>query len=360
MRVDQLLNSVVEGDAISADAAEIRRRLLALGFDSGVYVKEAGARPRADVPTRPAEELDPGADLLIYHHSLGSALTDLFLAYPAKRVLRYHNITPARFFEGWDPPMVEVMEEGRRQLRRTGPLCELGVGVSEFNRAELGDAGFAWSEVLPVLLNPADFDAEPDPALFDSLRARAEQGPLWLFVGRFVPNKCQADLVRAFAAFKRAASPGATLVLVGVPFTSTYRDAVLGLARELGVLDSLVVRGPVSPEELAACYRAADVFVSLSEHEGFCVPLVEAMHHRVPVVAYRAAAVPETLGGAAVLLDDKDPVLVAAAVDEVLGDPEVRKALEERARLRLEELSPERTGRRLEQLVSGLLGGGRA
>ena len=353
VRVDQLLQSVVQGDAISADATEIWRRLETAGVESGVYVGETGDRPREDVPTRPAKDLQPGADILIYHLSSGSDLVNRFLAYPAKRVLLYHNITPPRFFEGWDPPMVEVARAGRRQLRRAGPLCDFATGESEFNRLDLRVAGFARTAVLPVatLVDPAGLELEPDPATMAELLARKEQGPLWLFVGRFVPNKCQPDVVRSFAAFKRASAPGATLALIGSAYTGSYHEATLRLAEELGVRDSVIARGPVSPAELSAFYRSADVFVCLSEHEGFCAPLLEAMHFRVPIVAYAAAAIPETVGEAGVVLKRKDPVLVAATVDELLSDGSLRRELDRQAAARLDELSPDKSWGRFESLL---------
>ena len=358
MRVDQLLQSVVEGDAISADATEIWRRLRSIGVDSDVYVGEIGGRPRPDVPTRPAAELRPGADALIYHLSSGSNLVDRFLAYPAKRVLVYHNITPARFFEGWDPPMVDVANAGRRQLRRAGPLCHFATGESEFNRVDLEAAGFRTTAVLPVatLVDPSGLDIQPDQKTLDELATLKGRGPLWLFVGRFVPNKCQADVVRSFAAFKRASEPEATLVLIGSAYTGSYHEATLDLADKLGVAASVIARGPVSLAELSAFYRSADVFVCLSEHEGFCAPLLEAMHFRVPIVAYASSAIPETVGQAGVVVSSKDPVLVAAAVAEVLSDRDLRGHLERQAALRLEELSPERSWSRLESLLAENIG----
>ena len=358
MRVDQLVQSVVEGDAISADATEIWRRLTSMGVESDVYVGETGGRPRPDVPTRPASDLEPGADALIYHLSSGSALVDRFLAYPAKRVLVYHNITPPRFFEGWDPPMVSVAAAGRRQLRRAGPLCDFATGESEFNRKDLRSAGFGRTAVLPVatLVDPASLEVEPDTATLDELAARKANGPIWMFVGRFVPNKCQVDIVKAFAAFRRASAPGATLALIGSAYTGSYHKGTLELAERLGVLESVIARGPVSLAELSAFYRSADLFVCMSEHEGFCAPLLEAMHFRVPIVAYAAAAIPETVAGAGVLLDTKDPLLVAAAADELLADSELRALLDERARTRLEELSPDRSWGRLESLLAENIG----
>jgi glycosyltransferase involved in cell wall biosynthesis len=354
VRIDQLVGSVVVGDAISAHTAELWRHLRARGFESEIYVKERGALPRDDVDTRPADEVGPEADVLIYHLSVGSELLDRFLAFPGRKVALYHNITPARYFEGWDPPMVEIMRAGRRDLTRAAPLTDLGVGVSEFNRAELVSAGFAPTAVVPLVVNPADHDVVPDSDLADILQRRREAGRVWLFVGRFAPNKCQADIVKAFAAYRRASDPGATLLLIGAPTTASYRDAVMKVAERLGVEDALTVCGPVSPAQLSACYRAADVFVCLSEHEGFCAPLVEAMYHQVPIVAYRAGAVPETVGSSAVFLDDKDAVFVGAVIDEVLQDKTLRAELVEAGLARIAALAPDQAFRRLDELLADM------
>ncbi|MGH9054759.1 MAG: glycosyltransferase [Acidimicrobiales bacterium] len=330
MRVDQLLPSLVTGDAISAHAAGLQQALVDLGHRSSIYVGEPGPAPMPGVATRRAEEMDGGADAILYHLSVGSALTDRFLACGGRKVVVYHNITPPHFFEGWDPPVAEIMRQGYRDLQRCAPLVILGAGVSEYNRQALRAVGFARTALLPVPLaeaGPAPAATAPAGTLGAELAERRRGGPLWLFVGRIAPNKCQADVVRAFAAYRRAAQPGAVLLLVGVAFTASYRDAVLDLAGRLGVADAVLVRGPVSDADLEVAYCAADVLVCLSEHEGFCVPLTEAMQHRVPIVAYAAGAVPETAGDAAVLLSTKDPVVVAAAVDEVLSSPVLRDEL---------------------------------
>ena len=355
MRVDQLVGSVVEGDAISWDAVAIREALLDLGFESDIYVKETGSRPRRDVTTRPAAELTPGADLLIYHLSIGSELTERYFSYTGPRIVRYHNVTPARYFEGWDPPMVDVMKKGRLELRQVAGVSDLGLGVSEYNRTELEAAGFPRTDSLPIVPDHHELEKESDPRMAAELAARLERGPLWLFVGRFVPNKSQVDLVRAFAAYRRGSSRDATLLLIGSAFTASYRDATLALATDLGVADSVMIPGQVSDEELAACYRAASVFVCLSEHEGFCLPLIEAMRHHVPIVAYAAAAVPETVAGAGILLDDKDPVLVAATVDELLGDVKLQTHLNDLASARLQGLTPDLLKPRLQSIISEVL-----
>ena len=199
--------------------------------------------------------------------------------------------------------------------------CRLGIADSEFNRSELAANGYRPTAVAPILLDLESFDREVDEAELARLqRAKDDGGADWLFVGRVTPNKCQHDVVKAFAAHRRFHDPKARLHIVGGVASEPYAAALRAFVRKLGLNDCVSMTGPVSPGALAAHYRAADVYVCLSEHEGFCVPLLECMHFGVPIVAFGVTAVPETLADAGVCLPDKSPALVAAAVDRVLTD----------------------------------------
>lgn len=334
MRIDQLVPSFASQDATGALASAIRHSLGELGHESVIYAGEVVSITDESDPVAPVGEMDGKAELIIYHLGIGSPLVDLFLAEPSKRAVLYHNITPPRFFEGWDPPVVEAVRRGYADLERCAAVATLGIGVSEYNRDALRRAGFAKTELLPIPVEPPALTQPMQTPLAQQLAERRKGGRIWLFVGRFVPNKCQADVVRAFAAYRRAVDPQATLLLVGSRFTGSYQDAVMELAGQIGVGDAVIAPGAVSEGDLASCYQAADVFVCLSEHEGFCVPLVEAMHHQLPVVAYAAGAVPETLGGAGVLLSEKDPVLVAAATHLVMESQPLRSELVTRGKSR--------------------------
>ncbi|MGY6500683.1 MAG: glycosyltransferase, partial [Acidimicrobiales bacterium] len=200
--------------------------------------------------------------------------------------------------------------------------------------------GYPEPVVVPVLVDVAGRVGGVDPVVVDRVRGGA--GSVWLFVGRLAPNKCQHDVVRAFAVFRRVVDPSARLVLVGGSSSGRYVDAVGALVQELGLVGSVVVAGSVPDEELGSYYAAADVFVCLSEHEGFCVPLLEAMFHETPVVAFAAAAVPETVGSAGLVVGDKSPVVVSSAVARVLGDVGLRERLVAAGRDRVEHFSLER------------------
>jgi glycosyltransferase involved in cell wall biosynthesis len=253
------------------------------------------------------------------------------------------------------------VEWGRRQLSELAPYTELAIAVSAYNEAELVEAGYGSTAVAPVLVDPEAFDREVDSsAMTDLQRAKDSGGSDWLFVGRISPNKCQHDIVSAFAAYVKVYDPKARLHLVGGSSSHAYSTTLERYVAALDLTSSVTITGSVPTGVLAAHFRTADVFVCLSEHEGFCVPLLEAMHHELPIVAFEAAAVPEMLrGGAGVLLRDKSPLTVATAVHRVLSDQVLGQTLGEGAQRRLAELSLERTRARWMQVLEplGLLRG---
>ena len=212
--------------------------------------------------------------------------------------------------------------------------------------------------MVPILLDVAALDATPpDPATLGRLsRRKGRGGTDWLFVGRLAPNKAQHDLVKAFAAYRRLYDERARLHLVGGSSSHQYEMALTAFVDALGLGDAVDITGPVSAGALTAYFETADVYVVVSEHEGFCVPLLEAMHHRVPIVAYSAAAVPETLGEAGLLLDAKDPYTIASAVDRVVTDAAVRAQLVEAGAERLRAFDIEKSRRKLLAAIAPVVG----
>lgn len=356
--IHQLLPSFAPRDAIGAHAVQVQRVLRGLGVDSGIYVADAHREVRRSVqPYRELPAPRPGEPTwLLYQCSTGSPVADWLLHRPERKLSNYHNITPASFFEPWEPHVGAELLEARRQLDLLAPATELGIADSAFNEAELQAVGYGATTVVPILLDTATFDHEVDRGALDRLQeARSGGGADWLFVGRVAPHKAQHDLVKAFAAYRRVYDPLARLHVVGGPSSHAYWTALERFVAALGLADAVDLAGSVSPGELAARYRVADVFVCVSEHEGFCVPLLEAMHHEVPIVAFGAAAVPETLGPAGLVLDDKSPATVAAAAHRVLTDAALRSSLVAAGSGRVAEFALERTSRQLADVVTELL-----
>ena len=331
MRVHQLLAALSYGDAIGNEALAIQRHLRAAGHESDIFAEMV--HPRVAHLARPLweyREVSSPDTVCIYHFSIGSAAGRLVHSAPDRLVVIYHNITPAHFFLGFHPHLAGLCYHGRRELETFAARTELALGDSEFNRRELEAAGFAHTGVLPIVLDLSLYDRRPSAVvrrLYDDGRTNV------LFVGRIIPNKRIDDLVRSFAVFQRWLQPMSRLLLVGdTRGFERYLDRLRGLVRELGV-EEVVFTGQVDDDELYACYRVADVFLCLSEHEGFCVPLQEAMLFNLPVIAYDAGAVRETLHGGGLLLQDKRPDMVAELLDRVThGGPLRRAVLESQAR----------------------------
>ncbi|MDQ2914607.1 MAG: glycosyltransferase family 4 protein [Chloroflexota bacterium] len=349
MRVHQFHPTLAPGDAMSNHVFALRKKIRHWGYDSFAYAVEA--KPGvADVRSyrRLFREVRPD-DLLIVHFSMGSEVVDQLVKIPARRVLVYHNITPPEFFSGINPHAAASARLGLRQLSRIAPAFELAIGVSEFNRRALAEAGYEETARVPILLDWEHFAVPPNDAVLARWRGLRT---VLLFVGRISPNKRQDDLVRMLAYYRRCIDPEAHLVLVGA-----YRDQpqfharLVALIERLGLGGAVHFAGSVDDASLLAYYRGATAFVSLSEHEGFGVPFLEAMRFRLPVVAYDAAAIGETVGDAGVLLRERDLAETAEAA-AMVGEPtELREALVAAGERRVLDFDPDAVAERTRHVL---------
>ena len=356
--IHQFIPTFAPRDAIGTHALHVQRLLRGMGLESDIYaegiVRGTGrqARPYRTFGRRPA----PSRTWLLYQLSTGSAVADFVRSRPEPKLVNYHNVTTASLFAPWEPHVAVECSEGRRQLRDLAPHVDLGIAVSSFNEAELREAGYPHTTVAPVLVDLDGAASDADPGVLARLEgAKNAGGRDWLFVGRVAPHKCQHDVVRAFAVYRRLYDPKARLHLVGSPGSHAYVTMLERYVAALGLAGAVDLAGSVPGPALAAHFRAADVFVCLSEHEGFCVPLVEAMRLEVPVVAFASTAVPETVAGAGLVLEAKDPLTVAAAVDRVLGDVALRTALVASGRMRAADFTLDRSARRFTDLIEKFL-----
>jgi len=329
VRIDQVIPSIVERDAVSHHTLEAQRVLHSMGFVSEIFACNMGpglvgrVHKLEDLPREPPEH-----QWVCYQASIGSPAADVFASHPGLKLLNYHNISPSELVERWMPHLGEELRLGRRQLAELAPAVALGFADSEFNRAELEEVGYRCTMVAPLMIDTANFYCPPDPRVVERLAARRLLGGHdWLFVGQLLPHKAHHDVIKALACSRRLFDPDARLHLVGRESCRPYADALHRYVSKLGLGDAVEFVGSVPPGELSAYYTSADVLVCCSDHEGFCVPLLEAMHHRLPVVAYGVTAVPETVLDAGIVLPSKSPVLVAAAVERVLTDGELRYSL---------------------------------
>lgn len=353
MRIDQWVPALHRGDAIGDSARLMRDAFRAWGHTADVYALELDADLEGD--GRRYADWQPGGadDVVILHFALPSPLSPAFREQRGRRVLLHHNITPPEYFEGWDDELARICRIGREELGELAPHCSLGLADSEFSRRELEALGVARTGVLPICL---DFERYREPAN-PVLRRMLDDGAAnLLFVGRLAPNKRPEDLIRLASYWRRFLSQDVRVVLVGKPpRRRAYLDALQALAYEEGFTPSEVMfLGHVTHPELLACYQAARVFVSMSEHEGFGVPLVESMLMRVPVLAYSAAAVPHTLGGAGVQFTAKRLAEVAELAHGLASDEPLRASVLAGQDRRLEAFAPSRVLGSLRSYVESL------
>ena len=344
MIVHQLLSGAGPHDAVTGQALAYRRRFEAWGWGGRDHA--ATADPRVGRAIRPLSALRAGPrDVLLLHYSAHAPGLAPLLERPNPKALVFHNVTPARYFWDWDPVTAVRCEVGREQLGRFVAAVDVAAGVSAYNVAELTAAGARETAVVPILVDPSRLGAS------GQARAARADAPHLLFVGRLAPHKRQDELIRALALLRAERAPGARLTLVGEAASATYRDGLAALAARLAP-GAVTIESGLGAEQLAARYRDADAFVCLSEHEGFCVPLLEAFHFGVPVVARAVGGIPEVAGDAALLLSEADDLaVVAEAAFAAATDAELRAGLAARGRARLAAYAPERVADALRALV---------
>lgn len=341
--VHQIIPVLAPYDAVGGHTRRVQRALRDRGFRSDIFAEVVlGDAPEGTHLLEQFDDAGAGADLLLYQASTGCAAADWLMSRPEALAVNHHNVTPAHFFDRWAPDAAENMRRARNQIRALAPRSVAGLADSAYNADELRAIGYRGVSVTPLLLDLAGPPVEPDERVATFLRERSGGAHL-LFVGRLAPNKCQHDVLASFAAYRLLHDPEARLTLVGSPAAASYAAELLALADDLGVADAVTMTSGLTDAELSAYYADADVFVCLSEHEGFCIPLLEAMRHDTPVVAFAAAAIPDTLGDAGVLLPEKRPRFVAAAIAELLADAAWRSELAVAGQARVLEHLEDRT-----------------
>jgi L-malate glycosyltransferase len=329
VRVDQVIPSLASRDAIGVHTLNLRDGLRAVGIESDIYY--GSFTPDVENQGRPVTELGrSGKDRwLLYQSSIGSPVYDILAARPEPKLVNYHNITPASLLRDWEPHVAYEAALGRTQLARLAAQSRFAVADSAFNESELQSLGYQGTAVVPLLIDMQVKAGAPDPVLAAALAERRATvgGADLLYVGKLSPHKAPHDLVKMLDVLRRLYDPQARLHLVGSPLGETYVPALRAFVHELGLDDAVNFAGSVSGAELEAYFQAADAYLSASDHEGFCVPIAEAMGHGVPIVAYGVTAVPETVGGAGLVLPDKSAVPFAAAVARVISDPQLQQTL---------------------------------
>jgi glycosyltransferase involved in cell wall biosynthesis len=350
MKVSQVLCAAGHVDAVTNQGLACRALFRSWGWGGEDYSAViAPDMPRGLI--RPVHELrpDPGEVLLLHYSGYARGLEALFGADGRRSLLVSHNITPPEYLWAHEPVEGVRCEMARGQLAGLAAVVGELAGVSRYNADELEAlSGGRRADVIPVLFDPSP--------LGSAASAQPPRPPVVVFVGRLAPHKRQDLVIRAFARYRGSHAPEARLVLVGTPMSEEFGASLRRLADEVAPGAVSFERG-VSADRLAAIYRSAHAFLCLSEHEGFCIPLLEAFHFGVPVVARDAGALPEVVGDAGVVLAGTDSLdTAAAALALVVGDEELRSSLRERGERRLEEYALERTAERLRSKLTTLAG----
>ncbi|RPJ71295.1 MAG: glycosyltransferase [Acidobacteria bacterium] len=353
MIINQWVPAAHKGDAIGDSARRVQGLLRSMGHESELYALTVDEELAGVVRpfSHPAARL---GDITIFHYALPSAMTEAFAALPRGRVLQYHNITPAPFFAAYDPNLFRLATLGRRELATLAGRTDLALGDSDYNRRELEALGFGDTGVMPIAIDTARITGGPRrPALERILDDGLTN---FLFVGRVVPNKKIEDHIRLAEQYKRYVNVDYRFVFVGkCDALPRYYAAVRALILQYDMPpDRFVFTGPVPDEDLATYYRMATAYISLSEHEGFCVPLLEAMAADVPVLAYGAAAVLDTLGGAGVQFFPKDLEYAAEVLGMLAFDDAFREQVLAGQRRRLQDFGDARIERHLAGIIERL------
>ena len=332
--IHQFLAGYSKGDAISNEARVLRTLFRKWGVTSTIFCEPSCIHPelRRDVMDVHSCVVNP-EDIVLLHLSIGSIVNDVFVRLSCQKAILYHNITPPEFFETFKPQAAEKLRLGRYQMEGLAGAAQINLADSEYNSRELESAGYQDVRVLPILLDFAYLDEKPDAKVISDYQDEKKN---ILFVGRCAPNKCIDELVRAFAYYQRHVEPHSRLIHVG---SFTGMEAYYSLCRiQVKNLDLRDVHfmGSVTQSQLSAFYLIADVFLSMSEHEGFCIPLLESMYFDVPILAYAAGAVAETLGEAGILFRKKDKAQIAEMLGQLTRNTSLKNAVihDQRQRLR--------------------------
>lgn len=341
-----------DGDAISGMAVEVRDVLRAWGWTSDIYAVPDHVSPSLRGQCRPLQEYrsEPG-DLALHHYSIGSPALEAFASARARKILVYHNITPAAYFRGFDDRVAGQLEAARATLQELAPRVDACWAVSDFNARELRELGARQVQSFPLIFSTRQLDLPPERDVLGKFTVRLKT---ILFVGRVAPNKRVEDLIEAYFCYSKGFNPYSRLVIVGSERSCPRYFAMLRMM--VGDLDlpNVCFEGFASPAGLPAYYQCADLFVTPSAHEGYCLPLLEAMYMGVPVVAREVGGVPEALQGAGVMYDGLDGRELAALMHRVMDDEPVRQSVLAAQRKRLEEVKRRDIAAELRSLLGAI------
>ena len=349
-KILQILPSFAEHDAVSNQVVSMNKVLEANGYKTKIYSNHFPKKYKG-VIGEPKFLKERKFDLAIYHHSIGDPVVDIVKHLSIPVLLYYHNITPPDYYAVYNQRIYELLNQGLKQLDDLTGHVEVAIAASEFNSQQLSEFGFDNTKVLPIFFEPKRLNKITADHKTASFLDNNNVTNI-LFVGRFSPNKVHKDMIKAFYLYRKYYNSMARLNLVGSYVEmNSYLAEITELIEALELESSVHVPGLVTDEEWKAYYENSDVFLSLSEHEGFFVPALEANYFELPIIAYDAGAVASTAGGSAVLLDNKEPAIVAETIHKMVSDQKLRSDLIEKGRNNYVRFDADHLGPKLLEIV---------
>lgn len=354
MKIIQVLATAAYGDGIGNEAMALYYAILNMGYQTGIYAENIDSRYNKKIVQHISQlsELED-EDVILYHLSTGTSLNYDISSFGGRKIVIYHNITPPMYFKDYDSDAFQLVSFGLEGMKHLAGTAEYCLADSTFNKQDLLRAGYTCKiDILPILVQFMDYEATPNSKIIDRY---LEDGYVnLLFTGRIAPNKKQEDIIRIFYQYHKNYNPKSRLFLVGAGmerYDKRLKDYVAGLG-----LEEVYFTGHIKFDELLAYYKIADIFVCMSEHEGFCIPLVEAMYFNIPILAYNSSAIGETLGGSGFLTETKDPVINASILNRILTDKKLNQVLINNEKERLNDLSYSMVMKKFEKYIKMFIG----
>jgi len=349
IKIIQIVPTISYGDAVSNDVINIDNCLKKNGYDSYIYSTGIDKRLKDRVLLYKDLKKTHKDDVIIYHKAIGSDISFQLKSFKGTKVVRYHNITPKEYLVKYNRELGKAIDYGRDGLLALSNYADYSFAVSEYNAKELEDLNYKNINVLPILIPFEDYEKEPDKKTIEKYSDGKKN---ILFVGRIVPNKTQEDIIKSFYYYKKYVNKESRLILVGNDGGfENYSDLLKKLIKELELEKDVVFPGHISFAEILAFYRIADLFLCMSEHEGFGVPLVESMFFKVPILAYNSSAIKDTMGNSGVIVNKKDYFLISELMGMILSNNELKEEIIKKQTQRLEHFKLEKVEKKLLQLI---------
>lgn len=350
MKVIQALATISFGDAVSNDAINLKKIIERMGFETQIYAENIDCR----LPKDTAEYYDhlcelTTEDIMIFHESVGADLNKKIGKLKCHLIMRYHNITPPHFFLPYNTKSFQLSRDGLQQTRALAETVEYAIADSDFNKNDLIDMGYRCKiDVMPVVISFKDYEEEADVLTLEKYN---DDYVNILFVGRIVPNKKHEDIIEIYNFYKKKLNRKSRLILIGnYEGMERYKKRLDAYIKHLGV-DDIIFPGHIKFHEILSYYKLADIFICMSEHEGFCVPIVEAMNFNVPIIAYQSSAVPDTLSDGGIIIKNKDAKEIACLIDRILSDSVLRRKIIKNQKEILKELQHDVISDKFETLL---------